>query len=280
MLNKTVHLPYFDKLISSFNQNDEELKTAFNENVHWGYWIDPSKAVATAEDYSIAQKNLTLELLKSADIKEGFRIIDVACGFGGTISLLNENYSNLSIIGLNIDERQLQIARKNLKPKNGNKISFEKGDAINLPHEAEYFDLISTVEAIFHFRHRDLYFEEVKRVLKPGGQFIMTDFVSSESFPIKRYFVWKNQKRSYFGDFDLRFTIKMYKELAAKVGLKFSMERDITPNTLPTYFYLTRHAKEMTDNDTFSIFQIKVLEFISKRRWLNYYLMKFEKPSI
>ena len=45
-----------------------------------------------------------------AEIRDGMRIIDVGCGFGGTIASLNERFSELELVGVNIDSRQLERA--------------------------------------------------------------------------------------------------------------------------------------------------------------------------
>ena len=44
----------------------------------------------------------------AAGIADGQHILDVGCGFGGTVASLNENFSRVHLLGVNIDERQLE----------------------------------------------------------------------------------------------------------------------------------------------------------------------------
>ena len=67
-----------------------------------------------------------------ANIVDGQAVLEVGCGFGGTISLINEEFHDLKIVGVNIDQRQIDQAKQKVF-QNGNDISFIQGDACKLP---------------------------------------------------------------------------------------------------------------------------------------------------
>jgi cyclopropane fatty-acyl-phospholipid synthase-like methyltransferase len=87
---------------------------AFGRHVHWGYWENPKKADGSVSDFVAAAENLCQRVCDAASVKDGAKLLDVGCGFGGTIASLNERITNTVLVGLNIDERQLIRARSNL----------------------------------------------------------------------------------------------------------------------------------------------------------------------
>jgi cyclopropane fatty-acyl-phospholipid synthase-like methyltransferase len=71
---------------------------------------NPQQATFTAEDFANAAERLSQELYSAAMIANGQTVVDVGCGFGGTIASLNEHFSDLQLTGVNIDLRQLDRA--------------------------------------------------------------------------------------------------------------------------------------------------------------------------
>ena len=111
MINE-IDIPYFDPLFEKLEENDQELSESFGKHVHWGYWQQPKQALGTAADYSKAAEEFCLQLFKHGDIGENRQILDVGCGFGGTLSCLNDHYSNLNMIGVNITAVNFQEQRR------------------------------------------------------------------------------------------------------------------------------------------------------------------------
>jgi ubiquinone/menaquinone biosynthesis C-methylase UbiE len=58
-------------------------------------------------------------------------------------------------------------------------ISFKKGDAEEMPFEANTFDLIISNNTLHLIKNPLKMFNEVHRVLKPTGRFIITDYKMS-----------------------------------------------------------------------------------------------------
>ncbi len=91
---------------------------------------------------------------------DGARILDVGCGFGGTIDHLDERLDGCELVGLNIDRRQLARARALVTPRRDNTVDFVAGDACRLPFADASFDFLSAVECAFHFPSRKQFFRE------------------------------------------------------------------------------------------------------------------------
>ena len=276
----SVNLPYFDLVLERLEKNDPEFEIAFGRHVHWGYWADPSRAVATAEDYALAAEALSRQVYGAANVADGQQILDVGCGFGGTIASLNENFSDLNLVGVNIDERQLERARLKVAAQNGNHIEFKQGDACALPIADEAFDRVLAVECIFHFSDRRRFFDEAFRVLKPGGYLALSDMLPAAWYArIAQLGASASPTRQLFGHCQVC-TMRGYQRLAEESGFAFTFSKDITANTLPTYAFLLALKLQRTNTKlSRSDLGIHGLKLAGRLGLVRYQILAFQKPN-
>jgi SAM-dependent methyltransferase len=278
-----VLLPYFDYLLEELAKGNASIEKSFGRHVHWGYWDEPAAAIADDEDYARAAERLTEKVCGWANIVDGQSVADIGCGFGGTIAFLNERHRRLTLKGVNIDARQLERAAQQVRPREGNGITFFQADACALPFADGSFDCVLAIECIFHFPSRHLFFEQAWRVLKPGGCLVITDFIPSPFFLAVASATGSKwiQNRSGFGRMDFSFTLGRYRKLAARTAFLGSFEEDMTSNTLPTYRYiqrlLSRHSRP-TWLDRWIIGFLGLNKLLSKAGMINYYALAFTKP--
>lgn len=96
------------------------------------------------------------------------RILDIGCGDGNFSILLKKICGAKEVYGIEISEKGVQMAKKN-----GVKAFKLDVDREDFPFEDNYFDAIYAGGIIEHLFDPDHFLDEVYRVLKPNGIFIL-----------------------------------------------------------------------------------------------------------
>jgi ubiquinone/menaquinone biosynthesis C-methylase UbiE len=141
--------------------------------MNYGY-SDPEKPVQLdphdePNRYSIQLYNL---LASSTDLKNK-DIAEIGCGRGGGLSYVVKKYSPDTALGVDLDKHAMSFCNKHYKIKG---LTFQQGDAQQLNLKDGSFDAILNVESSHRYPQMELFLNEVKRLLRPGGYFLYVDF--------------------------------------------------------------------------------------------------------
>jgi ubiquinone/menaquinone biosynthesis C-methylase UbiE len=272
-----IDLPYFDQLLEGRRRGEESSKV-FERYVHWGYWEDPTKATRDLAEFEAAMERLDREVVAACDIQSGQAVLDAGCGFGGTLAAIGARWQDLRLTGINIDRRQLDIARTQVPGA-----SFVEGDACTLPFEAATFDRVLAIECIFHFPSRLGFLKEAARVLKPGGRLSLSDFVPASLANSRTWIgrIIERQISKGFGHFT-DWANGNYQSMAQTAGLRVVVERDVTANTLPTYpviLNLLRARRAAGHTKDCMSSPARLLQWVSKLGFVRYRIVGFEKSE-
>jgi phthiocerol/phenolphthiocerol synthesis type-I polyketide synthase E len=102
------------------------------------------------------------------------RILDVGCGRGGAISVVDHFFSPKSLMGIDLSSEAIEFCRRTHKKPH---IVFQEGDAENLSVADASFDVIMNSESSHTYPSLHKFYREVARVLAPGGHFLYTDLL-------------------------------------------------------------------------------------------------------
>lgn len=123
-----------------------------------------------ADELTKHQYSLYYHLIKNVKT-DNLKILDIGCGRGGGTRMYRDYGFNFSeIYGCDLVPENVEFCKSTHK-----EINYQVADAINLPYEDNYFDVISSVESSHTYGGVLTFLREVKRVLKPSGVFLYTD---------------------------------------------------------------------------------------------------------
>lgn len=116
--------------------------------------------------------------LASAIELRGRRVLEVGCGHGGGSRYLRSRHHPALMVGL--DRSDLAVTRcvRNFALPN---LHFLRGDAESLPFRDCAFDVIVNVESSHCYGSMERFLGEVRRVLRPGGHLLLTDFRAADA---------------------------------------------------------------------------------------------------
>jgi demethylmenaquinone methyltransferase/2-methoxy-6-polyprenyl-1,4-benzoquinol methylase len=93
------------------------------------------------------------------------------------------------ITGLDLSNNMLEVGRVKVADKQLNTlIELVKGDSENLPFDDHTFDAVTVAFGVRNFENLTKGLNEIHRVLKPGGHFIILEFSKVKTFPVKQFY--------------------------------------------------------------------------------------------
>jgi ubiquinone/menaquinone biosynthesis C-methylase UbiE len=160
----------------------------------------------------ISQDSIANEL-SAAGISPCARMLDIGSGIGRRAAMSAQYLSQGFVHGLERDLALVGYATRSAHAAGIHNISFQQGDARELPYAANYFDAIRIDSVLWAVPNPEKVIAESKRVLKPGGLLLVRNFdmqgllsFSSPHLPKSVYTLLKAFRaaiRSWGGDPDV-----------------------------------------------------------------------------
>lgn len=116
------------------------------------------------------------------EIHDRWTMLDIGCGGGATLKRLLKRSEGAKVYGIDISEESVAKARRVNAKVLDKQVFVTQGSAEKLQYEDGKFDLVTAVETVYFWPNLPDCLKEVKRVLKPGGQFaIMVEVIEDDS---------------------------------------------------------------------------------------------------
>lgn len=124
------------------------------------------------EDWSYYVEATTRETLKRLPMESGDSLLDVGCGTGALLKRLRERQSWRRLVGVDLSTGMLKQAHGGTE----NIASLAAAGAEALPFASRQFDLVVSCNAFHFFLDPTRFLSEAKRLLKPGGTIVISDW--------------------------------------------------------------------------------------------------------
>ena len=143
-------------------------------NEFFSSWLDKSLTYSSAvyknekDDLEIAQRNKFQELINLMNIKDGNKVLEIGCGWGGFAEFLAKNY-DVSVDCITISKNQYEFTKKKIFNSGlNNKVNVKFLDYRDLKEKYDHVASIEMIEAVGE-KYMDQYFGTIKNVLNYGG---------------------------------------------------------------------------------------------------------------
>lgn len=116
-------------------------------------------------------------LLEGSDIA-GCTLLDIGCGLGAIDELLVRKYGAASVVGVDVDPSLLATMRDRIERAHlAERIQGVQVTGGPLPFADSNFDVVFSKDSLVQIPDKPAIFDEVLRVLRPGGRFIASDWL-------------------------------------------------------------------------------------------------------
>ena len=211
-------------------------------NDFFSLWLDKTLTYSSAvykdekDDLEKAQKNKFQELINLLNIKEGNKILEIGCGWGGFAEYLAKKY-DVSIDCITISKNQYDFTKKRIfKSGLNNKVNVKFLDYRDLKDKYDRVASIEMIEAVGE-NYMDKYFQTIKKVLNNNGTAAIQGIVIKDEL-FERYRANEDfiQKYIFPGGFlpSINFMEKLIKKNSLKLE-KINTYSDDYARTLSTW---------------------------------------------
>ncbi|WP_295873142.1 cyclopropane-fatty-acyl-phospholipid synthase family protein [uncultured Zhongshania sp.] len=197
-------------------------------NEFYQQWLDPSMTYSAAyytDDHQTlaeAQYAKYQRIIDLLDIKDGDRILEIGCGWGGFAEQVCSQ-KKVSLHGITLSERQLEFAQQRLaKAATVGSAEFSLTDYRDTKGEYDHIVSIEMLEAVGE-KYWPNYFETVCKRLKPGGK-ASVQIITIEDKRFAQYSTNPDFIQTYIFPGGMLPTPDIFKEQAELAGLSVADE--------------------------------------------------------
>ncbi len=162
-----------DEVADHYNELDRFYRRVWGRHVHHGLWISGRESPAEAVEQLIETTVAPLQL------DENSRVCDVGCGYGETARYLAKRFG-ATVTGITLSQTQFDFACQ--QNAEDTVAEFVLGDWESNSLPAASFDAVVSIECLAHIVNKPVYFEQINRVLRPGGRAAITCWLEGDHY--------------------------------------------------------------------------------------------------
>lgn len=151
-MNKKPRNPQPDPVVAEYS------KSAGHYDSRWSFYV----------------KATSRETMARMSVRPTDRLLDAGCGTGALLGLLANAYPTAQLLGVDPVPEMLAVARRKLPPS----VELHEGWIERLPFDDGVFDTVVSTSVFHYLRQPVAALGEMRRMLRPGGQLVITDWCS------------------------------------------------------------------------------------------------------
>ena len=179
--------------------------------------------LAPVDEFHVRGQEATAELARAARLDATMHVLDVGSGVGGPSRYLAAEFG-CRVTGLDLTEeycRTAQVLADRIGL--GNRILYRQGNALNMPFDAESFEVAWTQHTAMNIEDKSSMYSEMWRVVKRGGLIAIYDILVGDSGPVHFPVPWAREPSISF-----LATPDELHDLLEQVGFEILRWRDTT----------------------------------------------------
>ncbi len=112
--------------------------------------------------------------VQELDITNGAHVVDIGCGTGEGLRHAALQVTEGIFVGIDPVDRMIEIAQEwTAGHPTSDRIEYRAGNAESIPVDTNFADYVFAFDSIDHWQDIDAGLDEVLRILKPGGIFVI-----------------------------------------------------------------------------------------------------------
>ena len=189
--------------------------------------LDPERLnpidLAPADEFHVGGLDATRELAAQMELTPGLHILDVGSGIGGPARYFAAEHQ-CKVTGIDLTEEFVQVAKSlTRRTRLDHLVEFVRTSALDTKLPAQAFDRAYMIHVGKNLADKAGVFREVRRVLKPGGKFVIFDFLRVGDGPITYPVPWASSEEASFV-----VNVESYRDALEKSGFHVERERERT----------------------------------------------------
>jgi ArsR family transcriptional regulator len=160
-----------------FAQDRERLKVIKARNAARAsqYFSKNAAEWDSIRQMSVPDRDIENSLVDSLDVMDNGLFLDLGTGTGRMLQIFSPWFKRC--IGIDLSREMLQVARSNLDSSGVTNCTVRQNDINSLPFDNDFVDAVTIHQVLHYIDQPDAVIAESARVMKPGAQLIVVDFL-------------------------------------------------------------------------------------------------------
>lgn len=195
----------------------------------------------------------------------GKDVLEVGCGRGGGSSFIMRYRLPQRLFAIDLAKSSVEFCARRYRLE---QIFFSNADAEHIPFKTCSFDAVVNVESSHWYPSMDVFLQEVRRVLRPGGYFLFADIRRLDSVPLLRDQI---RRSGLLVLQEEQITANVFRALELDAERKSALMTKVAPKYLPRLLYgLAYGFAGLPGSPIFERFRTgasQYLRFVMQKQW-------------